>query len=110
MKHVILHAKTNYVVQYERTEVVDKIFKLKPFTVKQLPTKHIIIFYPITRTNSQRLATKIADIQSHFWKLQIDMIKNGNINSIHLNSRGLHLNSKSVLQFAKNLIEGIWKL
>ena len=35
------------------------------------------------------------------------MIENGNINSNHLNSRGLHLNGKGVLQFAKNLIEGI---
>ena len=35
------------------------------------------------------------------------MIENENINSNHLNSRGLHLNGKGVLQFAKNLIEGI---
>ena len=34
------------------------------------------------------------------------MIENGNMNSNQLNSRGLHMNEKGVLQFAENLIEG----
>ena len=38
------------------------------------------------------------------------MIENGNVNSNHLSSRGLHLNGKSVLQLAKDLLEGIRKL
>ena len=50
---------------------------------------------------------KIGDTQSHLCKLQIHMIENGNINSNHLSNRGIHLNGKGVLQFAKNLIEGI---
>ena len=53
---------------------------------------------------------KIGDIQSHLCQLQIDMFENGNINGNHLNSRGLHLKGKGVLQFAKNLIKGIQKL
>ena len=53
---------------------------------------------------------KIGDIQSHHRKLQIGMIENGNINSNHLNSGGLHWNSKGVLQFAISQIEGIRKL
>ena len=47
---------------------------------------------------------KIGDIQSHLRKLQIGMTENGNTSSNHLNSRGLHLNGKSILQFTKNLI------
>ena len=39
-----------------------------------------------------------------------DMIDNSNLSRIHLNGRGLHLNTKGMLQFAKNLIEGIRKL
>ena len=81
--------------------------ELKPFNVELLPTTHIAIYHPITRTDSKHLAKKIWDIQSHLRKLKIDMIEIGNINSNHLNSRGLHLNGKGVLQFAKNLIEGI---
>ena len=53
---------------------------------------------------------KIGDIQLHLCELQIDMIENGNINSNHLKSGGLHLNGKGILQFAKNLIEGIRNL
>ena len=53
---------------------------------------------------------KKVDIQSHLPKLKIDMIENRNISNNHLNSKGLHLNGKSVLYFPKNVIEGNWKL
>ena len=108
--HVILHVGTNDVARYEGTETVDKLLELKSFIVEQLPTIHIVISHPITRTDSKHLAMKIGDVQSHLHKLQIDMIENRNINSNHLTSRELHLNGKGVLQFAKNLIEGIRKL
>ena len=39
-----------------------------------------------------------------------DMIDNSNLSTAHLNGRALHLNTKVMLQFAKNLIEGIRKL
>ena len=104
-----LHVGTN-VAHYEGMEIVDKLLELKSFIVKQLPTTHTVISDPVTRTDSKHLAVKVADIQSHLRKLQIDAIGNGNINSNHLNSKGLHLNGRCVLQFAKNLIEGIWKL
>ena len=108
--HVILHVGKNNVVHYKGIEIVDRLLELKSFIVEQLPTAHIVISHPITRTDSKHLAMKIVDIQSHLRKLQIDMIENENINSNHLNSRGLHLNGKGVLQFAKNSIEGIRKL
>ena len=106
-EHVILHAGTYDAANYEGTEIVDRLLELKSFIAEQLPTTYIVISHPVTRTDSKHLTIKIGDIQSHLRKLQIDMIENGNINSNHLNSRELHLNSKSILQFAKNLIEGI---
>ena len=39
-----------------------------------------------------------------------DMIDNSNLSRAYLNGRGLHLNTKRMIQFAKNLIEGILKL
>ena len=105
-----LFLKTNDVAHYEGTEIVDKLLELKSFIAERLPTTHIVISHPITRTGSKHLAMKIGDIQSQLRKLQIGMIENGNINSNHLNSRALHLNGKGVLQFAKNLIECIRKL
>ena len=39
-----------------------------------------------------------------------DMIDNSNLSRAHLNGRGLHLNTKDILQFARNLTKGIRKL
>ena len=39
-----------------------------------------------------------------------DMIDNSNLSRAYVNGRGLHLNTKGMIQFAKNLIEGILKL
>ena len=102
---MILHVGTNDVTDYEGPEIVGKLLELKSFIAEQLPTTH-----PTTRTDPKQLAIKIGDIQSHLRKLQIDMIENGNINSNRFSSTGLHLNGKGILQFAKNLIEGIRKL
>ena len=77
---------------------------------ERLPALHIVISHPITRTDSKHLAMKIGDTKSHLCQLQIDIIENENISSNHLKSRGLHLNGKGVLQFAKYLIESIRKL
>ena len=107
-EHVIFLVGTNDVAHDEGTEIVHKLLELKLFTAEQLPTTHIVISHPITRTDSKHLAMKVGDIQSNFRKLQIGMIKDGIIKSNHLIRRGLHLNRN--LQFAKNLIEGIRKL
>ena len=84
--------------------------RLKSFIVEQLPTTHVVISHPLMRTDSKDPAIKIGDIRSHLCKLQINTIENVNTNSNHLNSTEVHLNGKGVLQFAKNLIECIWKL
>ena len=109
-EHVILLVETNDVAHYEGMEIVDKLLELKSFTVKQLPTPHIVISHPITRIDSKHLVMKVGDIQSHFRKLQIAMIENANINGSHLNSRGLYLNRKVFHNSLKNVIEGIRKL
>ena len=109
-EHVILLVETNDVAHYEGMEIVDKLLELKSFTAEQLPTPHIVISHPITRTDSKHLVMKVGDIQSHFRKLQIAMIENANINGSHLNSRGLYLNRKVFHNSLKNVIEGIRKL
>ena len=66
--HVLLHVGTNYVAHYEGTEIVDKLLELKSFISEQLPTTHIIISHPITRTDSKHLAMKTGDIQLNLRK------------------------------------------
>ena len=95
--HVILHVGKNDVALYEGTEIVDKLLELKSFIVEKLPTAHVFISHPITRTDSKHLAMKTVDIQPYLRKLEIGMIDNGKINSNHLNSTGFLLNSKGVL-------------
>ena len=103
----MLHVETNDVAHYEGTRIVDKLFELKSFIAERLPATHTVISHPITRTDSKHLAMKIGDIKSHLCQLQIDKLK---IKTQTLKSRGLHLNGKGVLQFAKYLIESIGKL
>ena len=94
---MILHVGKNDVALYEGTEIVDKLLELKSFIVEKLPTAHVVISHPITRTDSKHLAMKTVDIQPYLRKLEIGMIDNGKINSNHLNSTGFLLNSKGVL-------------
>ena len=86
----------------EQRKLLANCWSLNHLLLEQLPTTHVVISHPITRTDTKHLAMKIGDIQSHVRKLQIDMIENGNIKSNHLYSRGLHLNGKGILQLAKN--------
>ena len=88
------------------------LFLKENITMRYCMLKQMML--PIMKTrkssDSEHLAMKTGDIQSQLRKLQMDMIENGNINSDHLNSRGLHLNGRGILQFAKSLIESIQEL
>ena len=48
--HVILHVGT--------TEIVGKLLEFKSFIVEQLPTTHVVISHPVTRTDTKHLAMK----------------------------------------------------
>ena len=52
----------------------------------------------------------IEEVNKQLNDFDFDMVDNSNLSRAHLNGRGLHLNTKVILQFAKNLIEGIRKL
>ena len=52
----------------------------------------------------------IEEVNMQLNDFYFDMIDNSNLSTAHLNGRGLHLNTKGMLRFAKNLIEGIRKL
>ena len=91
-----------------------RLVKLRPFSGATCYDMYHYLLPTLERKPSHVIlhvgTNDVAHIQSHLCKLQIDMIKNESIISNHLNSRGLHLNGKVILQFAKNLIEVIRKL
>ena len=62
------------------------------------------------RIDTKRRETVVTDVNNKLDKLNIDIIGNGNLHRNHLNGKGLHLNGKGILCYAKNLIDGIWKL
>ena len=62
------------------------------------------------RVDTMHRENVVTDINNKFSELNIDIIDNGNLDRNHLNSKGLHLNSKAILLYARNLIDGIRKL
>ena len=52
----------------------------------------------------------VEEVNKQLKDFYFDMIDNSNLSRAHLNGRGLHLNTKGMLQFSKNLIERTWKL
>ena len=108
--HLILHVGTNDVVKYEGKEIVDKLLQLKSFIQEKLPTTNVILSKPIMRADTKQREKVVTDVDDKLGELNIDIIDNGNLHGNHLNGKILHLNGKGILLYAKNLIEGIWKL
>ena len=73
-----------------------------------MPNANIILSKPIMRSDTAAGKVTIEEVNKQL--NDFDMIDNSNLSRTHLNGRGLHLNTKCMLQFAKNLIEGIRKL
>ena len=61
------------------------------------------------RSDAAAAKVTIEDVNKQLNDFDFDMVDN-NLSRGHLNGGGLHLNTKGMLQFAKDLIEGIRKL
>ena len=75
-----------------------------------MPNANIILLKPIMRSDTAAGKVTIEEGNQQLNDFDFDMIDSSNLCRAHLNGRGLHLNTKVMLQFAKNLIEGIRKL
>ena len=108
--NVILHVGTNNASSYNSSEIVNNILKLRSFISQKLPNTNIISSKLIMRSDTAAGNATIEEVNKQLNDFDFDMIGNSNLSRAHLNGRGLHLNTKGMLQFAKNLIEGIRKL
>ena len=108
--HLILHIGANDVLNYEGTEIVDKILQLKSFIQEKLPTANVILSKPVMRVDTKECEKVVTDVNNKLSELNIDIIDNGNLYRNHLTSKGLHLNGKGILLYAKNLIDFVRKL
>ena len=84
--------------------------KLRSFISQKLPNANIILSKLILRSDTAAGKFTIEEVNKQLNDFEIDMIDNSNLSRAHLNGRSLHLNTKGMLQFAKNLNEGIRKL
>lgn len=108
--HIILHVGTNDTINHEGNEIIDKLLQLKSFILEKLPETNIVISKLILRTDAEKPKAVVTDVNIKLNELNVNMIDNKNLTERHLRSKGLHLNGKGILLFAKNLIEGIRKL
>ena len=110
MYHVILPDGKKYVVNYEGTEIVDKLLQLTSFIQEKLPTSNVILSKPIMRVDTKQRENFVTDVNDKHSELNIDIIDYGNLEKNHLKDKGLYLNGQGILLYAKNFINGIRKL
>ena len=89
---------------------MDKIFKLKMYTQKELPKCKITISTPFKRCNHDKASLTISHLSKILKDLSISIADNSNIGTFYLNSGGLHLNDKGLGRLAINLNLEIRKL
>ena len=106
--NVILHVGTN-ASSCNSSEIVNNILKLRSFISQKLPNANILSKL-IMRSYTAAGKGAIEEVNKRLNDFDFDMIDSSNLSRAHLDGRGLHLNTKGMLQFAKNLIEGIRKL
>ena len=100
--NVILHVGTN--------DASTCNFKTNIVHISKITKCKFISLKPIMRSDTAAGKVTIEEVNKQLNDFDFDMIDNSNLSRAHLNGRGLHLNTKGMLQFVKNLIEGIQKL
>ena len=109
-KNIVLHVWTNHASSCNSSEIVDNILKLRWFISQKLSNANVILLKLIMRSDTAAGKFTIAEVNKQLNDFDFDMIGNSSLSRAQLNGRGLDLNTKGMLKFAKNLIECIWKL
>ena len=94
--NIVLHVRTNNMVNELSKLVLDKLLNLKKFIEHTLPESNVVIFNLITRIDNGRASLTVIKTNEHLHDLQMDIIDNGNITSNELNKGGLHLNPRGL--------------
>ena len=108
--NVILHVGTNDASTDNSSKIANSILKLRSFIFQKLLSANVILSKPIMRSDTAAGNVTIKEVKKQLNDFDFDMIDNSNLSRAHLNGRGWQLNTKGMLQLAKNLIEIIQKL
>ena len=90
---LILCVGTNDATTNNSRKIVDTIFQLKSAISKSLPDCRVIVSKPTCRSDNGKAALTIRNLNIHLSHLEMECIKNGNINDKHLGKKGLHSNT-----------------
>ena len=104
---IIVHSGTNDIPSSSPNTIVDSLVSLCTDIEKELPNTSIAISEIITRNDRQMLNTKIANVNKSLKSIctfrNWGFISHNEINTAHLNSRGLHLNGEGLGMLASSL-------
>ena len=102
---VNVNVGTNDASSCNSSEIVNNILKPRSVISQKLANVNVILSKPIMKSETAAGKVTIEEANKQLNDFDFDMIDNGNLSRAHLNSRGLHLNTKGMLQLVKNLIK-----
>ena len=95
--NIVLHVRTNNMVNELSKLVLDKLLNLKKFIEHTLPESYVVISNLITRTVNGKASLTVIKTNEHLHGLQMDVIDNGNITSNELNKGGFIRRIKKIV-------------
>mgnify|MGYP002803813395 FL=1 len=104
---LVIHAGTNDIRRLTPKTIADKVTELADDFKKASSNTKIIISSLITRSDQPEFASKVAEtnniLKSNCSNKNWVYLDNSNINRLHLNHRGLHLNREGSAMLQKNM-------
>ena len=106
---VILHVGTNDLKNSTPKVIADSILNLTTQIKEDSPNTMVGVSALLDRNDCPKLATKVKQVNlildNYCQVNKIPFLRNANINTSHLNRRGLHLNKLGSLSLQNNVIE-----
>ena len=106
---VILHVGTNDLKKSTPKVIADSILNLTTQIKEDSPSTMVIVSALLDRNDCPKLATKVKQVNiildNYCQVNKIPFLRNANINTSHLNRRGLNLNKLGSLSLQNNVIE-----
>ena len=81
------------------------MLKLKALVNEKLPQCKVWLSTPTLRTDNGKATLTVSQLVNHLLNLNIDVIDNRNIKSMHISQKGLHLNDSGSKLLVRNFLE-----
>ena len=105
-----MHIGTNDAFTKTSRQILDELLQLKQYIINTLPTCRVIVSRPTIRTDNDKAALSLYNFNKILRQLEVDFIDNVNINEVHLDEKGLHLNKKGKNRLELNFLQKLQNL